>query len=304
MDELGYHPTTARADEPGSAITRLTAIFADLDSTMYNAQLLQAIVDAATEHNSQIIVRLVGHADSLPGDDGLSMNAWAKSLLGGGCQGAIFVTCNLSKPQIDACEQIGLPLLAVDCHTLLDAGITSISANNFSGGYAQAEHLIKLGHRRIGVIIGNQHSTFARERAYGVRAALSDNGVELPDELVYEGEFWPEVGLAAARQFLNLPDRPTAIVASCDGCALGVLDTAHEFGLSVPDDLSVIGYDNTREANWCLPKLTTISQPLSEIGSLAVRNLLRLVRGEQPDSQHVQLATSLVIRESTAPLTS
>jgi LacI family transcriptional regulator len=301
MDDLGYRPTTARADEPGLAMIRLTAIFADMASTMYNPMLLQAIVDAATEYDSQIIVRLVGHVDSLPVDNASGMKAWARSLLGGGCQGAIFVTCNLSKPQIDACEQIGLPLLAVDCHTLLDAGITSISANNFSGGYAQAEHLIKLGHRRIGLIIGHQDSTFARERAYGFRAALRDNAMELPDELVYEGDFWPETGLAAARKFLSLPDPPTAIASNCDGGALGVVEAAHEFGLSVPKDLSLIGYDNTPEATWCVPKLTTISQPLTEIGRWAVRNLLRLVRGEQPDSQHVQLATSLVLRESTAP---
>ncbi|MDR1711454.1 MAG: LacI family transcriptional regulator [Propionibacteriaceae bacterium] len=300
MEELGYAPTTARADEPGAAVTRLTVIVSELDATLYNAQLLQAILAEAAAHECQVIVRLIRSDQGQVSGTQRELNVWARSLLGGGCQGALFVTCDLAKGHIDACERVGLPLLAVDCHTLLDAGVPSISANNFAGGYAQAEHLIGLGHRRIGLVAGLQDSTFARERAHGFRAAMADAGLRLPQELIHMGDFLPETGHAAASEFLALDQPPTAIAANSDGCALGVMAAAREHGLRVPEDLSVIGFDDTNQARWSVPKLTTIAQPVQEIGSLAVRTMLRLISGAAPDSPHLQLATTLVVRESTA----
>jgi LacI family transcriptional regulator len=298
IDELGYRPSTPRADEPGSAVTRVTAIFRDLDATMYCSHILEAMLREATAQEVQVIVRLLG---PLPQGDRRRMNQWARSLLGGGCQGAVFITSNLTSEQIEACERVGLPLLAVDCDSLLDAGITSISSNNFRGGYSAARHLLDLGHQRVGLMIGRQSSTFARERHHGMVAAFHDAGLNVPDALVVEAGFTPQDGLTAGRRLLSLKPRPTGIIANCDGSALGILAAAREAGASVPSDLSVVGFDGTMHGLWSTPRLTTVAQPLTDIGRLTITSIRQLIDGQPPYSRHVQLAAWLEQRESTAP---
>jgi LacI family transcriptional regulator len=184
---------------------------------------------------------------------------------------------------------------------LAESGIVSISANNFGGGYAAAQHLLELGHRRVGLMIGRQDSAFARERYHGMAAAFRDTGLSVPAELVREATFTAEAGLAAARHLLALRRPPTAIIANCDGAGLGVLVAANELGLSVPGDLSVVGFDGTVQSRWSVPQLTTVAQPLADMGRLAIRSILGLIKGERPYSPHLQLATSLIEGASTAP---
>ncbi|MDR2379613.1 MAG: LacI family transcriptional regulator [Bifidobacteriaceae bacterium] len=298
IDDLGYRPSTPRADEPGRAVTRITAIFRDLDATMYCAHILDAMLREARAQDVQVIVRLLG---PLSDGDRRRMNRWARSLLGGGCQGAVFITSNLSREQIDACERVGLPLVAVDCDSLLDAGIVSISSNNFNGGYLAVRHLLDLGHRRIGLMIGRQSSAFARERHHGMVAAFRDAGLDVPGELVVQAGFTPQDGLNAGSRLLALDPRPTGIVANCDGSALGILAAAHEAGVEVPGDLSVVGFDGTAQSLWSTPRLTTVAQPLADIGRLTVTTIRQLIDGQMPYSHHVQLAAQLERRESTAP---
>ncbi|MDR1791040.1 MAG: LacI family transcriptional regulator [Propionibacteriaceae bacterium] len=299
MRELGYRPTTTRADVPGSTVTRITVITSEIDSSMYYPEVLQTMLQTADEHDMQVIIRLVGEVDT---EDPDAVNAWAQSLLGGGSQGAVFITCNLTEQQIRACEKVGLPLVGIDCYTLLDAGITSISANNFSGGYAAAQHLMSLGHTRIGLIIGSQTSTFARERAYGFRAALLDRGHTLPEEMVFHGHFNFETGALGGDYFLSMDEPPTAIAANCDSAAVGLMDSARKLGVRIPQDLSIVGFDDTKLSQWTTPQLTTVNQPLAEIARMGIRTIRKLIRGEEPDSAHVQLATRLVVRGSTAPI--
>jgi LacI family transcriptional regulator len=298
IDDLGYRPSTPRADEPGRAVTRVTAIFRDLDATMYCPHILEAMLLEAREQDVQVIVRLLG---PLSQSDGRRMNRWARSLLGGGCQGAVFITSNLTREQLDACERVGLPLLAVDCDSLLDAGIVSISSNNFRGGYLAAQHLLGLGHRHVGLLIGQQSSTFARERHHGMVAAFRDAGVDVPKDLVVQAGFTPQAGFEATRLLLAMDPRPTGIIANCDGSALGVLAAAREAALDVPGDLSVVGFDGTAQSLWSTPRLTTVAQPLADIGRLTITTIRQLIKGQMPYSQHVELAARLERRESTAP---
>ncbi|MDR2377908.1 MAG: LacI family transcriptional regulator [Bifidobacteriaceae bacterium] len=298
IDELGYSPSTPRADAPGQAVIRVTAIFRSLDATMYCAHILESLLQEAAARGVQVIVRLL---DPPPAPDRQRMNRWARSLLGGGCQGAVFITSNLTREQIEACERVGLPLASVDCDALADAGVASISADNFGGGQLAIRHLLGLGHRRIALVIGRQNSTFARERRRGMAAAFAEAGLELDEELVVEAGFTPQDGLAAARRLLSLDRPPTAIAANCDGCALGVMAAASERGLAVPAELSVIGFDGTMHAAWSTPGLTTVVQPLDEIGRLTVQVILSLIRGEALAVRQLRLATRLVERESTGP---
>jgi LacI family transcriptional regulator len=164
------------------------------------------------------------------------------------------------------------------------------------------EHLLRLGHRRIGFIAGPRQLLCSRARLDGYRAGLDAAGVELRPEYVRPGNFYHEAGFEGGAALLDLPEPPTAIFASSDQMALGVYEAVRLRGLRVPDDISVVGFDDLPEARWSSPPLTTVRQPLAEMGLLAARTVLRLARGEELESPRIELATELVVRDSTAPL--
>jgi LacI family xylobiose transport system transcriptional regulator len=161
--------------------------------------------------------------------------------------------------------------------------------------------LLELGHRRIAIITGPDFALSSRARLDGYRAALELAGVPGDPSLIGRGDFMIEGGLAQARQLLRLPDPPTAIFACNDGQAIGVYHAAHELGLRIPDDLSVVGFDDLPPIHWILPPLTTIRQPLTEMAAAATTMLMKLAQGQPLPQRRVELGTDLVIRGSTAP---
>ena len=142
---------------------------------------------------------------------------------------------------------------------------------------------------------------FNQARMHGYRAALEAAGVDVPDGYVRSGTSRHQGGMAGGAVLLDLPQRPTAIVAATDEVAAGVVEAARVKILRVPEDLSIVGFDDTEFARLLSPPLTTVRQPLREMGRVALRTALRLAAGEQLDSHHVELATELVVRSSTAP---
>ncbi|MDR0283487.1 MAG: LacI family transcriptional regulator [Propionibacteriaceae bacterium] len=296
---LGYRPTTARADLPGVGVRRVNAVFTATDGTMYVPQLLNSLLVTASRFRLDLVTRLYNPPDTE--DD---LGTWARFLLGGGCQGAIFVATVLTPAQILACERVGLPIVTIDCYssTGVSNDLISVGVNNFAGGYSAVQHVLALGHRVIGLIRGPETADFARERAYGCLAALSAAGVTLPEDRLIVTSFDHPGGLDAGRTLLRQPDRPTAIVTHCDAAAMGVMEAARELRLRVPDDLSIVGFDDTKLALWSTPQLTTVNQPLSDIARVALRTMAHLLSGQEPDTRHVQLATKLVVRGSTGPV--
>jgi LacI family transcriptional regulator len=195
-----------------------------------------------------------------------------------------------------------VPTVALDPVTGAAAGAPSIGATNFHGGRAVTRHLIGLGHRRIGLVTGAGALRCSRDRADGYRAALEEAELEEDPTLIVEGgEFTHRAGLVAGRRLLAHGHPPTAIVASSDTMALGVLEAARQRGVSVPGELSVTGFDDLPASRWSSPPLTTVRQPLQEMGRLAARTVLRLAQGRAVDHQDVELSTRLIVRESTAP---
>jgi LacI family transcriptional regulator len=136
---------------------------------------------------------------------------------------------------------------------------------------------------------------------HGYRGAMEAAGAPVPDGYARTGRFSYEHGFAGGHALLDLPQPPTAVFAGSDETALGVVEAARARGLRVPEDLSVVGFDDTPVARLAAPPLTTVRQPLREMGAVAVRTALRLAAGERPYSHHVELATELVVRRSTAP---
>ncbi|MYS53740.1 substrate-binding domain-containing protein, partial [Streptomyces sp. SID6013] len=158
-----------------------------------------------------------------------------------------------------------------------------------------------LGHRRIGLIAGPPRLLCSRARHDGYRAALHGAGVAVDDSLVVPGDFRHESGFTACDALLGLPEPPTAVFAASDQMALGAIEALRRRGLRVPQDMSVVGFDDLPEVRWSAPPLTTVRQPLAEMGKVAARTVLRPARDERPDPLRVELGTELVVRSSTAP---
>jgi LacI family transcriptional regulator len=215
--------------------------------------------------------------------------------------GGILIMPTESPDELLALHHQGYPFVVIDPREELPPGIPTVSAANVSGAKDAVDHLIELGHRRIGAITGPRELGSMEDRFAGYCAALAAVGV-LPDpELMHRGNLDVPSGRAAATALLESPDPPTAIFAFNDNMAVGAIQAAREHGLEVPRDLSVVGFDGLEASRIVTPALTTVRQPLEEMGRLAVRLLLSVVEGQRSDAMRIELATALVLRESTAP---
>jgi LacI family transcriptional regulator len=172
-----------------------------------------------------------------------------------------------------------------------------IDVDNYAGGRMATEHLLGLGHERIGFISGRFEASASRLRGY--KEALVNAGLAFDETLVVTGNFLQPSGFTATNHLLNLSNSPTAIFAANDLMAFGALEAIKERGLRVPHDISVIGFDDIPMASQVFPPLTTIRQPLAEMGRAAVRMTIAKLRGVEPPSQRITLATELVERAST-----
>jgi LacI family transcriptional regulator len=194
------------------------------------------------------------------------------------------------------------PFVVVDPRTALPANIAAVSAAHLTGARMATEHLIQLGHSRIAAIAGPLNWIATDGRLLGYRAALAANGRLASEELVrVGGEPTIAHGLEAARALLALPEPPTGVVAFNDKAAIGAMQAAAECGLRIPEDLSVVGFDDLDLSRVVVPALTTVRQPLEEMARMGVELLLRLIEGREIHTLHIELATELVVRASTGP---
>jgi DNA-binding LacI/PurR family transcriptional regulator len=179
-----------------------------------------------------------------------------------------------------------------------------VIADNCAGTMAAVNYLHGLGHRRIGFICGNDYLQSAADRRQGYEEALTELGVSIDPGLIAPGDFTRQGGQDAAAQLLRLVDRPTAIFAANDDSAFGVMEAARLAGLEVPQDLSVVGFDNVPEAASCQPALTTVDQEIGLIGQLAVRMVIDLIDGRSLAQSVALVPTRLIERSScTVPRT-
>jgi LacI family transcriptional regulator len=222
-------------------------------------------------------------------------------LMHGTTDGAILLLPTESSEELAALRRHEYAFVVVDPRWPLGEDIPSVSAAHSSGAKAATEHLLKLGHRRIAAITGPEDWVASEERLNGYHAALVGAGVVPDPELEARADFLIAGGQAAAAALLDRPEPPTAIFAFNDNLAVGVLRAARERGLRVPEDVSVVGFDDSEQAGIVVPALTTVRQPLAEMGRMAVSLLVRLLDKQPLEALRVELATRLVVRDSTAP---
>lgn len=215
--------------------------------------------------------------------------------------GALLVLPPEPAAELEGLRRRGVALVVVDPRTAPPRDVPSVSAAHVTGARRLTTHLLGLGHRRIGVVAGPQEWLAGSDRLAGHHAAMAEAGVLPSAELVHPSPATVEAGYAAAGRLLDLPDRPTAVVCFNDKAAVGALRAAAERGLRVPDDLSVAGFDDIDVARATSPALTTVRQPLAEMGRTAVTVLTRLMDDHDVEALHTELATELVVRGSTGP---
>jgi LacI family xylobiose transport system transcriptional regulator len=260
----------------------------------YPVEITKGVAEVAREHDLT-----VGIADLRR--DHTAADTWLESVLRRRPSGVIAVFSGLTEPQHEQLARHEIPLVLLDPADAPARNVPSVSAGNWNGGLTATRHLLELGHRRIAIITGPDSALASRARLDGYRTALDMAGVPVDPELIGRGDFLIEGGLAESHRMLRLPDRPTAIFATNDGQAIGAYHAAHRLGLRIPDELSVVGFDDMPSMRWAIPPLTTIRQPFIEMAAAATSMLLALAQGEPPPQSRVELATELVVRESTAP---
>jgi LacI family transcriptional regulator len=285
LKELGY---THRPPRP-RRVGLIDLIFNDLSP--WSTAIVRGAEEASLAARTRLAVSVI--------PDEAAVERWLSSVDRSRTDGVVLVTADLSPSHRERLAELQAPIVLVDPVTDPVADLPSIGAGNWAGAAAATDHLIALGHRRIATITGRLTALCSHQRLDGYRAALARAGLPIDPALIAEGDFAYESAHASAIAMLRLPDPPTAIFAACDQQAMGVYEAARRLGLRIPDDLSVVGFDDIPTAAWMSPPLTTVRQPLAEMAALAVRTVLS--PHPTPSHRRAELPTELVIRASTVP---
>jgi LacI family transcriptional regulator len=258
----------------------------------YFSVIVAGVAEALYEHDMRIVLAptLHEHAREV---------SLLERLMHGTTDGGLLVLPEESDSELRTLMTYGYRFVVVDPRARIDERVPTVSAAHSSGADQATRHLLDLGHRRIAAITGPPDLMATEERLRGYHAALAAAGVTPDPELVIESNFDLDGGRVAAARLLDLANPPTAIFGFNDPLAIGAMQTVLGRGLRVPADVSIVGFDDTSEAELVTPVLTTVRQPLAEMGRMGVSLLMRLLENRRFEAVHIELATQLVVRAST-----
>jgi DNA-binding LacI/PurR family transcriptional regulator len=260
--------------------------------SLYFAEILQGAVEALETYEASLVVCPTGSR---------SEQSLLSGLLRDRVDGALLVLPPESNVQLLHLQQRGSPFVIIDPTYPVSEQLLVVAAANMAGARQASEHLLALRHRRIGTITGPAAWCATIDRLAGYRAVLTGAGLPIDPALSLVSDFTVEGGLRAAHRLLALREPPTAVFAFNDEMAVGTLQAARECGLRVPEDLSIVGFDDAAFASYTTPALTTVRQPLRELGRAGVDQLFRQLRGQIIEARRIELSTRLIARASTAP---
>jgi LacI family transcriptional regulator len=293
IDELGYQASLV-AQSLRNHRTNVIGILV-LDLEPFSTELLKGAADAIRGSGFELVIYSAGgNASDRVGWERRYLSRLSGTLI----DGAVLVTPTV----VDV--NYGSPVVAIDPQAG-QSDLPTVDSDSLRGAQLATGHLLELGHRRIAMLTGRPDLKSAQLREQGYRQALAQAGIAVDEDLVLVGEYDAGVSQRQARQLLTGDRRPTAVFAANDMSAIATIETAAELGLRVPADLSVVGFDNIPESALCSPPLTTVSQPVRQMGQRSIELLLQLIRGEgerTAEVNHITLATDLVVRQSTQAL--
>ncbi len=287
IEQLGYEASLGAQSLRSHRTNVLGILVAEFEP--FSTELLKGASTEVKSTDYELLAYTAGARGAMVGWERRSLARLSGTLI----DGAILVT-----PTVVETKE-GFHVVAIDPHTG-PTGMPTVDSDNFAGAVLATNYLLSLGHRRIGFIGGRPDLESARLREAGFRSAMAEAGVTVDETLVRIGGYRTETAEGPARELLSRAERPTALFAANDLSAIATMTAARGLGLTVPDDLSVIGFDNVPESAMASPPLTTIRQPLQQMGAEALRLLVDLLAGVERDT-HVRLHTDLVARASCSP---
>ncbi|MFE3034056.1 LacI family DNA-binding transcriptional regulator [Streptomyces canus] len=294
LDRLGY---VRRPRFDAAKTSGLVDLVVHSLETSWSGAVLHGVEAAAHDARLEVVVS----AGLTRNRAGRPDRGWMDKLTARGSSGVLFNLAELTSTQYSWLDQHRIPYVLIDPVLEPPAGVVSVGAANWQGGVTATEHLLALGHRRIAVVAGHQRRMRSSARVAGYRSALAAAGTPQRPEYVRHAGFDESAAHRRTLELLDLPEPPTAVFVCSDQMALGVYEALAERGLRVPEDISVVGFDDLPEARWTTPALTTVRQPLSEMAATALRLLVRMMEGDRPENTRTELSTRLVERASTAP---
>lgn len=288
IEQVGYSANLAARGLAGGRTNTIGMLLPDLRS-----QFVGEIVRGASEETRSFGLEMIISTAS-----DLAKERSQVAFLQGITDGLLLVIPRTSDDVLLEMEEPNHPVVVID-HQGEKIMLPSVDVDNYSGARQATEYLISLGHERIGFVVGAKHLAASAARLKGYREALLNAGIALEKELITQGDFLQPSGLIAGQKLLSLKKPPTAVLASNDLMAFGAMEAIRLRGLRIPDDISVMGFDDIPMASQVYPPLTTMRQPLYEMGVAAARMLISLLRGVKPPSSRITLQTGLVERATT-----
>lgn len=290
LAERGYERRVGLGRSKGEL---LELVFHELQD-VWSMEIIAGVERVAQNHGLSVVLTVSGTRHS-PDPD------WIEGAMRRRPVGIVLVFSGLA-PQYQAqLDSRSIPFIIIDPAGDPSPEVPSVGSANWSGGLQATRHLIELGHRRIAAITGPDDMMCSLARVDGYRTAMNAAGLPINPEWIRFGDFHVDGGRARALELLSLPDPPTAIFAGSDLQALGAYEAARTLGLRIPEELSVVGYDDIKISQSVSPRLTTIHQPLRRMGAEAARIVIGMAKQRPGSTPRLDLATHLVVRESTAP---
>lgn len=286
IEQLGYESSLVARSMRSHRTHVIGILVAEFEP--FSAEILKGAATALLETDYELLAYTGARQSGGAGWEQRYLSRLSGTLI----DGALIVTPTVVAPDAD------IPVVAIDPHTG-PVGIPTVDSDNFTGALLATRHLVELGHRRIGFVTGRPDLASSTLRQAGYAEALREAGITADPALVATGDYRKDSAHLPATQLLTLPDRPTAIFAANDLSAIGTMEVARDLGIDVPGDLSVVGFDDIPESTATTPPLTTVHQPIQQMGATAVEMLVGLLAGQPTEKTYVTLPTSLVVRGTT-----
>ncbi|MFT9398022.1 MAG: LacI family DNA-binding transcriptional regulator [Bifidobacterium psychraerophilum] len=290
LQRSGYSQPTRRRP-----VNRNIEVVFQTFENLWSLEVLRGALRAAKSYDVTITVTESGdriHPDS----------SWADDIVQRQPLGAILIFSNLTAQERERLQSRHIAYVVFDPSGDPAPDDMSVQADNWTGGLSATRHLLSLGHTRIGIITGPDDMMCSRARLDGYAAALSEKGLNSDPSLITEGDFTTAGGYAQAMALLENPEiRPSAIFAGSDLQSMGVYEAARQLGIRIPEDLSVVGFDDVQTASYLGPSLTTVRQPLQDMAAAATRMIMGAEQGDTVD-KHIIMPTTLMVRDSTCAL--
>jgi DNA-binding LacI/PurR family transcriptional regulator len=291
MKKLNYSPDVAAASLRGKRTKAFGLLVPDISNPFY-AEIARSIEDRSHKFGYNV---MMCNTDNDAEKEKSYLSLLTSQRIDGLVVASAFRSPDLLEEMLD--KGFSMVLIASEIPKL---SVNTVTVDDYKGGYLATSHLLSLGHKKIAIIIEKVRSNVARLAAF--KEAMLETGLSIPEGYILKTEASIQKGYENGKKILSMKERPTAIFACNDLLAAGVLQAAKEVGLNIPQDLSVVGFDNTVLSTTTSPMLTTISQPIKLMGTKAVDLLIEEMREEKTNKERLLLSPELIIRQSTATL--